>query len=453
MSISRAVLDILRDNSQMIFTPKTLQYEALRRDIPLSYENAKKILQRYGSRVSRGQYIFSFQRDRLSHSMGQKGTNFRGMSHSIGSNVELNSLAHKWDKGTCLISEGSIPLFRRMLAVLTGESMRRKTLSPRDFWEGAYLKGIGNKGTKRRYIYRLKKLGVLQRIGRGKYRVNVDRARELMEEGAPLGVVSQKGTKGTNLTKGTSGEGLITISHHFRIKKPIPIREDELGIISKYLWSKEPIKDYVNGIYLEAYPTGERDRSHGVKIKTLGATFYITYSYKKGIAKVMIYPKRKEVWEFYAEKLFGREFVDRAIRIGISSHFGFNLDEISKVLWEGEEIKITINKSDFGSSGDLEFEGVSEEGGELAKKLIESKLKAVGEVVDTFENVRKMLIEMEGRLHLIEKNVGNEDLEKRIESLEKDVEEIKDHVVLHTRFINLMLKDYPNFSGEVEGYA
>ncbi len=71
MSISRVVLGILRDNPQMIFTPKSLQYEALKRDIPLSYENAKKILQRYGSLISRGQYIFSSQGDRLSHSKGQ----------------------------------------------------------------------------------------------------------------------------------------------------------------------------------------------------------------------------------------------------------------------------------------------------------------------------------------------------------------------------------------------
>ena len=195
MSISKAVLGILRENPNLTWTPKTLQYEALRRDIPLSYENAKKILQRYSSRISRGQYIFSYQRDTLSHLKGQKGTKLRGMSHSIGSNVELNSLAHKWDKGTCLISGGSIPLFRRMLAVLTGESMRRKTISPRDFYEGSYLKGIGDKGTKRRYIYRLRNLGVLQRIGRGKYRVNVDRARELMEEGGtPRGSIT-KGDK------------------------------------------------------------------------------------------------------------------------------------------------------------------------------------------------------------------------------------------------------------------
>ena len=447
MSISRAVLGILRENPNIAWTPKSLQYEALKRDIPLSYENAKKILQRYGTRISRGQYIFSPKRDTLSHSRGQKGTKLRGMSHSIGSNVELNSLAHKWDKGTCLISEGSIPLFRRMLAVLTGESMRSRTISPRDFWEGAYLKGIGDKGTKRRYIYRLKKLGVLQRIGRGKYRVNVDLARELMEEGTPLGVHVRN--EGTDVRK---GDNLITISHHFRIKKPIPLREEELGIISKYLWSKEPVKDYVNGIYLEAYPTGERDRSHGLKIKTLGATFHITYSYKKGIAKVMIYPKRKEMWEFYAEKLFGKEFVDRAIRIGISSHFGFNLDEISKVLWEGEEIKITINKSDFGSSGDLEFEGVSEEGGELAKKLIENKLELVGKIVDEYEILRRRLDEISANLYL-QSSKDVDELREKIKELEKDVREIKDHVVLHTRFINLMLKDYPNFGGEVEGYA
>ncbi|ADD08877.1 hypothetical protein [Candidatus Aciduliprofundum boonei] len=448
MSISKAVLGILRNNPNATWTPKTLQYEALKRDIPLSYENAKKILQRYGSRVSRGQYIFSIQRDSMLHSRGQKGTNFRGMLHLSRESVELRNSENRCNKGTCYKSEGYIPLFRRMLAVLTGESMRSRTISPQDFLRGPYLYGIGNAETKRIYFYRLRDLGVLQRIGRGRYKVNVDRARELMEEGTPLGVHVRK--EGTDVRK---GDNLITISHHFRIKKPIPIREDELGIISKYLWSKEPIKDYVNGIYLEAYPTGERDRSHGLKIKTLGATFYITYSYKKGIAKVMIYPKRKEVWEFYAEKLFGKEFVDRAIRIGISSHFGFNLDEISKVLWEGEEIKITINKSDFGSSGDLEFEGVSEEGGELAKKLIENKLELVGKIVDEYEILRRRLDEISANLYFQQSSKDVDELREKIKELERNVREIKDHVVLHTRFINLMLKDYPNFGGEVEGYA
>ncbi len=446
MSISKAVLRILRENPQIIFTPKSLQYEALRRDIPLSYENAKKILQRYGSRISRGQYIFSPKRDSMLELKGQKGTNFRGMLELSGSNLQQRNLAIKSNKGTCYNSKGYVPLFRSMLAVMTGESMKSRVVSLRDFMKGPYLQGIGNERTKMVYFYRLRNLGVLQRIGRGRYRVNVDRARELMEEGIPLGVVSQKGT---NLIK---GDNLITISHHFRIKKPIPLREEELGIVSRYLWSKEPIKDYLNGIYLEAYPTGERDRSHGVKIKTLGATFHITYSYKKGIAKVMIYPKRKEVWEFYAEKLFGKEFVDRAIRIGISSHFGFNLDEISKVLWEGEEIKITLNKSDFGSSGDLEFEGVSEEGGELAKKLIENKLELVGKIVDEYEILKRRLDEISANLYL-QSSKDVDELREKIRELEKDVREIKDHVVLHTRFINLMLKDYPNFGGEVEGYA
>ena len=296
MSISRAVLGILRNNPNTTWTPKSLQYEALKRDIPLSYENAKKILQRYGSRIPRGQYIFSLQMDRLSHSKGQKGTNFRDISHFIGNSVELAPLENKCDKGTHHISEGYIPIFKRMLAVLTGENMRRRIVSPRDFTKGTYLNGIGNEGTKKIYFYRLRDLGVLQKIGRSKYRVNVDKARELMDEGTPLGVHVRK--DGANLTEGD--KSLITISHYFRIKKPIPLREEELGIISKYLWSKEPIRDYVNGVYLEAYPTPERDRSHGVKIKTPGATFHITYSYKKGIAKVMIYPKRKEMWEFYA---------------------------------------------------------------------------------------------------------------------------------------------------------
>ena len=451
MSISRAVLGIIRDNPNVIWTPKTLQYEALKMEIPLSYENAKKILQRFWKRGllshgARGEYIFSPKRDTMLERKGQKGTKLRGMLELVRSSVEHAPLENKSNKGTCYNSEGYVPLFRRMLAVMTGEQMRSRVVSLRDFMKGIYLHGIGNERTKMVYFYRLRDLGVLQRIGRGKYRVNVDRARELMEEGTPLGVhVRKEGTKGDT--------SLITISHHFRIKKPIPLKEDELGIISKYLWTKEPVRDYVNGIYLEAYPTSERDRSHGVKINTLGATFHITYSYKKGIAKVMIYPKRKEMWEFYAEKLFGKEFVDRAIRIGISSHFGFNLDEIKNVLWEGEEIKITLNKSDFGSSGDLEFEGVSEEGGELAKKLIESKLELVGKVVDEYEILRKRLDEIYANLYFQQSSKDVDELREKIKELEKDVREIKDHVVLHTRFINLMLKDYPNFGGEVEGYA
>ncbi len=442
MSISRAVLGILRENPNIAWTPKSLQYEALKRDIPLSYENAKKILQRYGSRVSRGQYIFSLIGDKRNHLRGQKGTGSRGRNHSIESK-DLDNSPSKKGHSKGFFSEKSFPIRRQVFFIFWNN---KKPLTIKDvYFLVKDYRGYVNYRTVQSAINYFNRMGILGKKKRGVYFIkNLDLARFYFDyeiEGTPLGYRNQR-----------DEDRLITVSHHFRIKKPIPLREDELGIISKYLWSKEPIKDYVNGIYLEAYPTGERDRSHGLKIKTLGATFHITYSYKKGIAKVMIYPKRKEVWEFYAEKLFGKEFVDRAIRIGISSHFGFNLDEISKVLWEGEEIKITINKSDFGSSGDLEFEGVSEEGGELAKKLIENKLELVGKIVDEYEVLRRRLDEISANLYL-QSSKDVDELREKIRELEKDVREIKDHVVLHTRFINLMLKDYPNFSGEVEGYA
>ena len=280
-----------------------------------------------------------------------------------------------------------------------------------------------------------------------------------MEEGTPLRVenVTSPSPRGDNTS-------LITVSHHFRINRAIPLSEKELDVIRKYILIRKPWKIYINGMYIEIDPTTERDRSHGVKIKTRGATFHVTYSYKKGIAKVMIYPKSREGWVYYAQQIFGDEFVRRAIRIGISAHLGFNKDEITKVLWEGEEIKVTINWSDFGSSGDVEFEGVSEDGAKLARKILESKLKAVGEVVDAFESVKKMIAEIEVGLYKRERRDNIEDLNKRITKLEKVIEEIKDHVVLHTRYINLVMRDFENQhsgeqfhkqndSSEVEGYA
>ena len=451
-TVSKAILELLRDTPNVTYTPQLLRYEALKRDIFITYENAKKILQRFArrgivQRVGRGQYIFSGQRDTMSHSKGQKGTKLRGMSHSSRASTEQGEFEDECDKGTYHSLRGEPSLFKRMLAVLSSESMRRKTVTPRDFTKGPYLHNIGNAETKRRYFYRLVKMGVLQYYGRGRYHVNVDLVRELLE-GTALGV------KKVEEVTTPSGERdrLITISHHFRVKKAIPLTDEELDRIFEYFWKADETETHINGIKVKIYPTGSGDRSHAIKMVTVGAIFHVTLSYKKKLAKVMIYPKWREAWTFYAEAIFGKKFVERAIRIGISSHFGFNLSEIKKVLYEGEEIKVMINRSDFGSSGDLEFEGVTEEGAELAKKLLETKLEAVGEVVDVFETVKRRLAEIEARLYFMDKTTDIEDLKKRIETLENTIAEIKDHVVLHTRYINLVMKSMdPN--GGVEGYA
>ncbi len=460
MTLSRLILEIIRDNPTEVWTTSILRFEALKRNIPLSYEYAKKILQRFAERgilvrQTRGKYIFSPQRDNLSHSKGQKGTKLRGMSHSNIACSELKNSESKCDKGTCHNSEGYIPLFRRMLAALTFEDMKKRTVSPQDFIRGPYVTKIGNPETKRRYFYRLVKIGVLEKKSRGKYKVNVDLARRLMEEGTWVGV-SKDVTPPLIVER--DKPSLITVSHHFRIKKAIPLTDEEFGKIAKYFWSKDPVKDYVNGVLIETYPSGEGDRSHGLKINTFGAIFHITYSYKKRLAKVMIYPKRKEVWTwaYYAEQLFGKEFVNRALKIGISSHFGLNLSEITKVLYEGEEIRAVINFSDFGSSGDFEIEGASEEGSRLAEGLIIDKLKTVGKIVDEYEVLKKELDEMSLTLNFIEskRDYSLKELKERLDKVEEAVGEIKDHVVQHTRFINLFLKSYGVGSSEgVEGYA
>ena len=411
----------------------------------------KRIMYRLYQRGQLGKedhhYFFIPEGDRLSYSRGQKGTDLRGMSHLSRARKGQGIFENKWDKGTSPILERDTPLFTRMLAALTSEKLGNKHISPRDFIRGPYLQGIGNPETKRRYFSRLVKYGVLKRAKRGKYMVNRERALKLLEEGRPLRV------QNVPMSESKEGDRLITVSHHFRIKKAIPLEEEERAAIEKYLWITEPMWDVINGMLVQAQPTSKRDRSHGVKLVTLGATFYITRSWKKGITKVMIYPMTNsgDDWVQVAKRIFGKSFVDRAIKIGISSHFGLNLDELSKVLYEGEEIKVTVNKSDFGASGDLEFEGVTEDGAKLARQILETKLEAVGEVVDAFESVKKMIAEMELRIHKMEKGYDIEDLKKRIGALEDMMEEIKDHVVLHTKYINLVMKNASE--GGVEGYA
>ena len=133
MSLTRAILNILRDSPQMIFTPKTLQYEALKRDIPLSYENAKKALQRlykrgYIERISRGQYIFSSKRDKRNHSKGQKGTLLRGRNHSKENEEITNSPSEKGHfKG--FFSKKSFPI-RRQVFFIFWNNKRPFTFNP-----------------------------------------------------------------------------------------------------------------------------------------------------------------------------------------------------------------------------------------------------------------------------------------------------------------------------------
>ena len=460
MTLSGEVLELIRRNSGKVWTASILRYEAQKRGIYIEKEYAKKLLQRLAKkgvlvRSARGKYIFSPQRDILSHLKGQKGTKSRGMSHLKKTAIEQGNSSNKCDKGTCHVSEEGPSLYRRMIAVLTNQKFRKILVSPRDFTLGPYLKGIGTPETKRRYFYRLEKMGILKKVRRGRYRVDVDLALKIIEEGTPLRVHNM-----TNTHFPSEGDtSLITVSHHFRVKKAIPLKEEEFERISKYLWSRDPMKDYINGVYLEATPTSDRDRSHGVKIKTHGAVFHVTYSYKKGIAKVMIYPSKGDSWTYAAEGLFGNEFVKRAVRIGISSHFAMNLDEIKNVIFEGDEIKVTVNRSDFGASGDVEFEGVSKEGAELARGLIERKLSDAGEIVDQYEVLKRRLDEIYMKVHTAFAGKDNVDeLAKRLDELEHDVKEIKDHVMQHTRYLNLKLAaeyvhDFSQNSSSTEGYA
>ncbi len=461
MTLSGEVLELIRRNLDMVWTASILRHEAQKRGIYIEKEYAKKLLQRLAKkgflvRRARGQYIFSPERDTLSHSKGQKGTKSRGMSHLRKTAIEQGISSNKCDKGTCHVSEEGPSLFRRMIAVLTNQKFRKILVSPRDFTHGPYLKGIGSSETKRRYFYRLEKMGVLKKVRRGRYRVDVDLALKIIEEGTPLRVQNVTNTPFPS-ERDTS---LITVSHHFRVKKAIPLKEEEFERISKYLWSRDPVKDYINGVYLEATPTSDRDRSHGVKIKTHGAVFHVTYSYKKGIAKVMIYPSKGDSWTYAAGGLFGNEFVKRAVRIGISSHFALNLDEIKNVIFEGEEIKVTVNRSDFGASGDVEFEGVSKEGAELAHALLEKKLRNTGEIVDECEVLKRRLDEISMKMDTTFARKDNVDeLAKRLDEIEHDVNEIKDHVMQHTRYLNLKLAaehhtyDFSQNSSSTEGYA
>ncbi len=448
MSLTRGVIRIIRDNSQMIFTPKLLQYEALKRDIPLSYENAKKILQRlyrrgFLNRISRGEYIFSPKGDKRNHSKGQKGTNLRGRNH-FKENEENTSSTLKKGHFKGFFSKKSFPIRRQVFFIFWNNKrpfrIRDVYLLMEDTREDLNYRSIQSA------INYFMNLGILGRKGRGTYFIkDWELAKSYVDyelEGTPLGGRNQR----------EDLPNLITVSHHFRIKKPIPLTEEEFSIIARYLWSKDPIKDYVNGVYLEAYPTGEGDRSHGVKIITKGATFHITYSYKKNIAKVMIYPKGKESWGFYAERLFGKDFLERAVRIGISSHFALNLDEIKKVIYEGDEIKVTINKSDFGASGDLELEDVSPEGAEYFLK----KIWGYAEEVDILESLSRKIDEVYTRIYYLEKATDTgtiKKLEEDIEILKGEIKDIKAHIIQHSRAFDLILKGMYPAPGELKGYG
>ncbi len=442
MTFTKGVIRIIRDNPQMIFTPKILQYEALKRDIPITYENAKKILQRFAQRgivqrLERGQYIFSPKGDTLSQSKGQKGTNLRGVSLSPESRIAQAGASDERDMGTYHISENEIPLFRRMLAVCTSEKLKYRTISPKDFVKGIYLRGIGNPETKRRYFYRLKEMGVFVRVSRGRYRVDVELARNLIE-GTPPGV-----------NHSDEKRDIIVVSHHFRIKKAIPLEKEEYERVAKYLWSRDIIKDYVNGVYLEVYPTGSGDRSHGVSIRTLGATFHVTYSYRKHLAKVMIYPRNRESWPQYATAIFGESFTRRAIKIGISSHLGFNLGEISQILYQGDNIRVTFNRSDFGSSGDLEFEDVSQDTASYIKMRVLGKVESIAREADVLEGIRRAIDEITVRLHMLESE------RTELDELKNEIGKIREHMIEHSRALTLLLKGMGSWGGDegVEGYA
>ena len=207
MSISKAVLGILRENPQMIFTPKSLQYEALRRDIPLSYENAKKILQRYGSRISRGQYIFSLIGDKRNHLKGQKGTDSKGRNHSIESDDLDNSPSKKGHKKG-FFSEKSFPIRRQVFFIFWNN---KKPLTIKDvcFLVKDY-RGYVNYRTVQSAINYFNRMGILGKKKRGVYFIkNLDLARFYFDyeiEGTPLGDRNQR-----------DEDGLITVSHHFRI--------------------------------------------------------------------------------------------------------------------------------------------------------------------------------------------------------------------------------------------
>ncbi len=446
-TVSRAILGLIRDNPQMIFTPKALQYEALKRNIPLSYEYAKKLLQRYAKRgilryLERGQYIFSPGGDKRNHSKGQKGTLSRGSNH-FKESKEITTSATKKGHSKGFFSEKSPPIRRQVFFIFYNN---KRPFTVREVY--SYVRdsrGNVSYRTVQSAINYFKSMGILGRKHRGLYFIkDWDLARSYV-------AYELEGVKGTPLGVEKSTD-LIVVPHHFRIKKAVPLTKEEFSAIEPCIWFTEPDTVFINGMAVDVIPTGEGDRSHGLKIKAPGATYHVTYSYKKDLAKVMIYPERGNSWITSAERLFGMKFIERAIRIGISAHFALNLDEIKKVLFEGDEIKVTINKSDFGASGDLEFEGVTDEGAELAKKLLETKLEAVGEVVDVFESVKRRLAEIEARLYFMDKTSDIEYLKKRLETLENTIAEIKDHVVLHTRYINLVMKSMSP-AGGVEGYA
>ncbi|XOB63837.1 hypothetical protein ACMC56_16725 (plasmid) [Campylobacterota bacterium DY0563] len=195
------------------------------------------------------------------------------------------------------LSERSFPIRRQVFFIFWNNrrpmSIREVHLLVRE------SRGQANYRSVQSAINHFRRMGILERRRRGVYFIgNWDLARSYFEcevEGTPPGDVDHP----------HSSREIITVRHHFRIRRAVPLTREEFQRVSRYIWSREPVVEYVNGVYIEARPTGDGGQEPWARLITPGATFHITYSYRKGQAKVMIYRRGRGSWTHDASTIFG----------------------------------------------------------------------------------------------------------------------------------------------------
>ena len=458
MSYTATILATLR-NLNYAVTPSQLQDILLTQGVSIKRGTVKRILYRLWrrgqiSRKNRGLYFFELKGDNINHSRGQKGTNKGVINHSKKSKEITNSQSKRGQqKG--LKEHQSLPSIQAQVFFIFWNNKRPLTLREVYSLISSSRKELGGEGyvnyrTVQSAIYHYKMLGILENVGRGKYRIkDWDLAERYMkmrwERGTPKGPSTPlPGTIPLPTIKYTNPriKGVIVPRDIFERVINHPPRIDPLLVI---------------------VPPSPKDHARQWKIETENVKVMIP----EKTLKATIYCKGPE-WKTDLVDLFGGWILVELQGKKWMTEAAINMKELlhfKTMQARAGDLKVSVDRSIFGDDYDLEFEGeVLGVNTALIATLI-GPAKFADAISHLKEGLKELAMKVQdlaqeififkntGATALLEKRINDintrlEYFEERIKRMDKKLEIIAGGIVKV-----LDQTSPPELSGEVQGYA
>ncbi len=464
MSYTATILATLR-NLNYAVTPSQLQDILLTQGVSIKKGTVKRILYRLWrrgqiSRENRGLYFFELKGDNINHPRGQKGTNKGVINHSKKSKEITNSKGKRGQqKG--LKEHQSLPSIQTQVFFIFWNNKRSLTLREVYSLISSSRKELGGEGyvnyrTVQSAIYHYKMLGILENVGRGKYRIkDWDLAERYMkmrwERGTPKGSSAP--------LPGTIPLPSIKYSTP-RIEKVIVPRDIFERVINQSS-RIDPLLVVVPPRKGDGKKRGDPARqwkiaTENVRViipeKTRKATIYITGpEWKKDLVDIF--------GSWILIEIQGKKWMtEAAINMKELLHFKTMQAQVGN-------LKVSVDKSIFGDDYDLEFQGEVQDVNTALLATLIGPAKFADDISHLKEGLKELAMKVQDLAQeiFIFKNSGATALlEKRIDDINTRLEYFEEHIKKMDKKLEIIAGGIvkvldqtspPELSGEVQGYA